>query len=198
VTDYLIAGLGNPGAEHAEQRHSVGFWCINRLAKRAGTTLKAGRNASTGKGRLAGAEVLLVKPRTFVNRSGSAIAPLLQKEGLAADRLIVLHDELDLPEGRIRLRPGGGDGGHNGLKIVAATGSGDFGRIRVGIGRPLHQGVPSWDPEVVMRYVLADPPKASREVLDAAIERACDAIEAVITDGWERAMNRYNTVEQET
>jgi PTH1 family peptidyl-tRNA hydrolase len=195
VTDYVIAGLGNPGSEHAEQRHNVGFWLINRLAKRRGIDLKNGSVAASGKGRIAGAEVVLVKPRTYVNRSGTALGPLLRREGVPVENLIVVYDELDLPEGRIRLRPKGGDGGHNGLKsIIAATGSDAFGRIRVGIGRPRdHFGVPTWDPEIVVRWVLAQPPKASREVLDAAIERACDAIEAIITSGWERAMNTFNT-----
>jgi PTH1 family peptidyl-tRNA hydrolase len=199
LTDYLIAGLGNPGSEHAGQRHNVGFWLINRLAKRYGIDLKAGRTGTTGKGRIAGAEVVLLKPRTYVNSSGDAIGPLLKKEGVAAENLIVAYDDLDLPEGRVRLRPKGGSGGHNGLKsIVSAVGSGDFGRVRIGIGRPKHQGVPSWDPEVVMRWVLGEPPKAAREVIDAAVERACDAIEAIITDGWERSMDRYNRVEDET
>jgi PTH1 family peptidyl-tRNA hydrolase len=195
VTDYVIAGLGNPGSEHAEQRHNVGFWLINRLAKRHGIDLKNGSIAASGKGRIAGAAVVLVKPRTYVNRSGAALGPLLRREGVPVENLIVVYDELDLPEGRIRLRPKGGDGGHNGLKsIIAATGSDAFGRIRVGIGRPRdHFGVPTWDPEIVVRWVLAQPPKASREVLDAAIERACDAIEAIITSGWERAMNTFNT-----
>jgi PTH1 family peptidyl-tRNA hydrolase len=196
VTDYIIAGLGNPGPEHASQRHNAGFWVINRLAKRHGIDLKSGRAASTGKGRIGEAEVVLVKPKTYVNRSGSVIAPLLQRERVPLENLIVAYDELDLPEGRIRLRPEGGPGGHNGLKsIIEAAGGGGFGRVRVGIGRPLHQGVPSWDPEVVMRYVLARPPKAGQDVLDAAVERACEAIESVIAGGWERAMNTYNTSE---
>lgn len=196
MTDYVISGIGNPGSEHAGQRHNVGFWCINRLAKRNNIDLKTRRNASAGKGTIAGAEVLLVKPRTYVNRSGDALEPLLKQENVPASNLIVVYDDLDLTEGRIRLRPKGGSGGHNGLKsIVDATGSGDFGRIRIGIGRPKHQGVPSWDPDVVIRWVLADPPKASREVIDAAVERACDAIEAIISDGWERAMDVYNRVE---
>ena len=195
MTEYVIAGIGNPGGEHADQRHNAGFWLINRLAKRRGIALKHGSVADTGKGRIAGAEVLLVKPRTYVNASGRAIGPLLQREGVPVENLIVAYDELDLPEGRIRLRPKGGDGGHNGLKsIIAATGSDAFGRIRLGIGRPRdHFGVPTWDPEIVVRWVLSQPPKASREVLDAAIDRACDAIEAIIAAGWERAMNTYNT-----
>jgi len=198
VTEYVIAGLGNPGSEHAGQRHNVGFWCMNRLAKRHGIDLKAGRSATTGKGAIAGADVLLAKPRTYVNRSGSALKPLLDRERVPVTNLIVLYDELDLPEGRIRMRPNGSDGGHNGLKsIITATGSGDFGRIRIGIGRPLDRGVPTWDPAAVMRYVLANPPKALQAVLDAAVERACDAVESIIVDGWERAMNKYNTQTEE-
>ena len=193
MTDYIVAGLGNPGSEHAGQRHNVGFWCIDRLAKRHSISLRSSGIAATGKGRIGEVEVALVKPRTFVNNSGKAIAPLMRREGVPIGNVIVIHDDLDLPEGRIRLRPNGGDGGHNGLKsIIASTASGDFGRVRIGISRPLHQGVPSWDPEVVVRYVLAEPSKASRLLLDDAIERACDAIEAVITAGWERAMDQYN------
>ena len=193
MTDFMIAGLGNPGSEHAHQRHNAGFWCIDKLAKRHSISLRSNRLASTGKGRIDDAEVLLVKPRTFVNNSGNAIAPLLKRERLPVEKLIVVYDELDLPEGRIRLRPGGSAAGHNGLRsVIAKTGSGEFGRVRVGIGRPLHQGVPSWDPEVVVGYVLADPPRASRDALADEVERACDAIEDVLRDGWERAMDVYN------
>lgn len=198
MTDYLISGIGNPGSEHANQRHNVGFWFINRLARRHGIDLKTNKNGATGSGTIAGAKVLLLKPRTYVNESGRVIGPLLQREGLTARNLIVVYDDLDLPEGRLRLRAKGGSGGHNGLKsIVNATGSGDFGRIRIGIGRPKDRGVPSWDPDIVMRWVLGDPPRAARELIDEAVERACDAIESIITDGWERAMNRYNIVGEE-
>jgi len=194
LTDYLIVGLGNPGAEHAGQRHNVGYACINRLARRHAIQLSSSRLASSGEGKIGAADVLLVRPRTFVNGSGRAVAPLLKSHGLQLSQLIVIYDELDLPEGRIRLRPSGGAGGHNGLKsIIEATGGGDFGRVRVGIGRPLLNGVPSWDPEAVMRYVLAQPPRAGREALEAAIEQACDAVEAVTAEGWERAMNRFNS-----
>jgi PTH1 family peptidyl-tRNA hydrolase len=198
VTDYVIVGLGNPGPERADQRHNLGFRCINHLARRHGISLHAGRVASTGKGRIEGAEVVLAKPRTWMNSSGKAVAPLMQREAVPVENLIVVYDDLDLPEGRIRLRPGGGDGGHNGLKsIIAAVGSGDFGRVRIGIGRPLDRGVPTWDPEIVMRYVLSRPSKPSQEKLQSAVERACDAIEAAIRDGWERAMDRYNRAESE-
>ncbi len=189
----LIVGMGNPGAEYADHRHNVGYWTLNRLARRHGIDLKAGGQAATGRGRISGVEVLLAKPRTFVNRSGEAVRPLLARERLSVTDLIVVYDDLDLPEGRIRLRPRGGDGGYNGLKsIIAATGSGDFCRVRIGIGRPVVNGEPSWDPEVVARYVLSPPTKAAREVLEAAAERACDAIELALAEGFEAAMNRFN------
>jgi PTH1 family peptidyl-tRNA hydrolase len=194
VSDYLVMGQGNPGSEYAGQRHNVGFWCINRLAKRYNVSLGNGRLATTGKARIAGAEVLLVKPRTWYNGTGKAVLALMQRELVPLPNVMVIYDDLDLPEGRIRLRPRGGDGGNNGLKsIIAATGSGEFGRIRVGVGRPWVNKMPSWDTEVVVRYLLANPPKESREVLDRAVERVCDAVEAIIRDGWERAMNEYNT-----
>ena len=193
MTDFVIAGLGNPGTEHAGNRHNVGFWAADLLAKRHGILLKTNSNAWSGKGKVLEAEVAILKPRTWMNRSGQAIAPLLRREGVPVENLIVLYDELDLPEGKLRIRPKGSAGGHNGLKsIIASCGSSDFGRIRIGIGRPFHQGVPTWDGEHVMRYVLGDPPKQGREVLQETVERACDAIEAIIARGWERAMDVYN------
>jgi peptidyl-tRNA hydrolase, PTH1 family len=193
VTDYIISGIGNPGAQHAGQRHNAGFWLIDALAKRHGISLKSSTLAHTGKGEIGGAEVLLMKPRTYVNSSGKAIGPAMRREGVPAERVIVAYDDLDLPEGRLRLRPKGGAGGHNGLKsIIDAAGSGDFGRVRLGIGRPYHQGVPTWDPELVVRYVLDNPQKASKEALDESIQRACDAIELIIREGWDKAMDVYN------
>ena len=193
AADYVIAGLGNPGASYANHRHNAGARALSRLARRHGIGLHAGRSASTAKGRIGDAEVLLVRPRGYYNSSGPAIAPLLRKDGVAVENLIVIYDDLDLAEGRIRLRPRGSAGGNNGLKsIIQATGSSDFGRIRIGIGRPLDRGVPSWDPDVVMRYVLSEPSRAGRALLDAAAERACDAIQAIIGQGWERAMDIFN------
>ncbi len=193
MNDYLIAGLGNPGKEHAGQRHNVGAWCVNRLARRFGINLKASRRAATGSGSIEGVDVLLVKPRTFMNLSGEAIGPLMKKDGLSIERLIVIYDELDLPEGRIRLRPNGGAGSHNGLRsIIKECGGDGFGRIRVGIGRPHDRGVPTWDSDIVMRHVLSDPPKAEREVLEEAVDRTCDAIAAIMRVGWERAMDVFN------
>jgi PTH1 family peptidyl-tRNA hydrolase len=194
LTDYVILGLGNPGAEHANDRHNAGFRVINLIAKRAGIEMRNSKLASAGRGRVADAEVTLVKPRTWYNGSGKAAAQFLQQDKVPVENLIVIHDELDLPVGRIRLRPKGSTAGNNGLKsVMAEVGSSEFGRVRVGIGRPRDRGVPSWDPEVVMRHVLSSPAREAREALEGAIERAAEAIEAIIRDGWTRAMNEYNT-----
>jgi PTH1 family peptidyl-tRNA hydrolase len=198
---YLIVGLGNPGAKYAASRHNIGFRAVDRLARRHGVKLQGPRFwqrnvAEAGHGRVSGTEVLLVKPQTFYNGSGRAVQYFLARERIRPENVIVIYDDLDLPEGRIRLRPEGSHGGNNGLKsIIEAIGRTDFGRIRVGIGRPLHQGVPSWDPEVVVGHVLAAPEGTSAETLDATLERVADAVEAILRDGWERAMDVYNRAE---
>lgn len=194
VIDFVIAGLGNPGKEHESDRHNVGFWCVEQLARRCQSKLRKSGQAMVGDGVLKSANVCLVEPLTFMNRSGSAIAPLLRKDGIPTSKLIVVYDDLDLPSGKVRLRPNGGNGGHNGIRsIIDATGGQtDFGRVRIGIGRPREHGVPSWDPEVVRRYVMGAPQGEEKKMLDDAIERACDAIEAIIEIGWERAMNHHN------
>jgi peptidyl-tRNA hydrolase, PTH1 family len=197
MTDYVITGQGNPGPRYAATRHNLGFWCIDALARRHQINVKAGllvkRDGETGKGRIAGAEVLLLKPRTFYNASGRAVARHLGRERVPARNLIVIYDDLDLEEGRIRLRPQGSHGGNNGLKsIIDSTGTTDFGRIRVGVGRPTENGKPSWDTEVVVPWLLSAPPKDARAALDSAVERVCDAVETIIRDGWERAMDTYN------
>lgn len=191
----LIAGLGNPGSEYAGNRHNVGFWTINRLAKRHSIELSVSGQASLGRGRLGEHEVALAKPRTFVNKSGDVIWNLIKRLGLDdARELLVVYDELDLPVGKVRLRARGGSGGYKGLKsIIDATGTDEFARLRIGIGRPVVNGEPSWDPEHVANYVLSDPPPDERALLDAAVERAMEAIECAVTEGAERAMAKFNT-----
>ena len=198
MTDYLIMGQGNPGAEHAGQRHNLGFWVVDALARRHGIKLQGPRfwqknHAEAGRGDLAGADVILMKPQTFYNGTGRALQSFMTRERVKPERIIVVYDDLDLPEGRIRLRPEGSHGGNNGLKsIIEAIGSTEFGRVRVGVGRPWANKLPSWDQEVVIKWLLSKPPAESRDVLDSAVERACDAIDCVIRDGWERAMDLYN------
>jgi peptidyl-tRNA hydrolase, PTH1 family len=190
----LIVGLGNPGTEYAGNRHNVGYWVINRLARRHAIGMKAGRNASQGKGRVAGREVTLAKPRTYVNQSGDAVWKIIKQEKLAeASELLIVYDELDLPVAKLRLRARGGHAGQRGLQsIVEAVGSNDFPRLRIGIGRPVVDGEPSYDPGDVANYVLSDPNPEERTLLDIAVERALDGIEIALADGIEAAMRQIN------
>ena len=198
MTDYVISGQGNPGKEHEGNRHNVGFWCIDVIARRRRIAMKGPRfwqrtPADAGKGEIAGTEVMLVKPTTYYNGTGRAVLRFLKQEGVPVEKLIVIYDDLDLPEGRIRVRQNGSHGGNNGLKSIAgAVGSTEFGRIRVGVGRPWRNGMPSWDQDAVIDWLLNDPPKQSRQVLEEATERVADAVEKIIRDGWERAMDTYN------
>jgi PTH1 family peptidyl-tRNA hydrolase len=190
---WVIVGLGNPGPAYAHNRHNVGYWVINRLARLHGIPLKARRLAAIGEGSIDGKEVLLVKPRTFVNASGHAVASALRHAKVNPEHLLVLYDELDLPSGRLRIKPKGGHGGHNGLRSVAsAIGSTDFPRMRIGIGRPHLDGDPTWDPDVVAVWVLSDPSPEEAQVLHEAVARAGEAVEVAVTEGVEAAMNRYN------
>ncbi len=190
---WLIVGLGNPGPVYSHNRHNVGYWSINRLARLHGIPLKARRLATIGQGAIAGVPVVLAKPRTFVNRSGRAAAALLRNFQIKPDQMLVICDDLDLPAGRLRLRPGGGHGGQKGLRsIIGTIGSGGFPRLRIGIGRPVVDGEPSWEPEVVADYVLSDPTPQEAEALQAAAAEAAEAVETVLRDGLEAAMNRYN------
>jgi len=191
----LVVGLGNPGSEYAGNRHNVGFWTINRLARRHDIELDTSSQVSAGRGEIDGRTVVLAKPRTFVNRSGEAVWNLIKRFDIdGARELLVVADDLDLPVGKVRLRPKGGHGGYKGLQsIIEAVRSDQFPRLRIGIGRPVLDGEPSWNPEVVSNYVLSDPPPDERELLDQAVERAVQAIETAITDGVEVAMSRCNT-----
>lgn len=190
----LVVGLGNPGREYASNRHNVGYWVVNRLARRHGINLKTSGQAALGQGRIAGREIALAKPRTFVNKSGDAVWNLVKRLGLDdARELLAVCDDLDLPVGKVRLRPRGGHGGQKGLRsIIQATQTDEFPRLRIGIGRPVVAGEPSYDPDDVANYVLSDPPPGERQTLDAAIERAIDAIEIALAEGIESAMARYN------
>ncbi|HEV8573771.1 MAG TPA: aminoacyl-tRNA hydrolase [Dehalococcoidia bacterium] len=190
---WLIVGLGNPGPGYAHNRHNVGYWCINRLARLHGITLKTRRLAAVGEGNIGDADVLLVKPRTYVNNSGHAVAAALKHTKVRPENVLVLYDELDLPAGRLRLKAKGGTAGHNGLRsIAAALGSTDFPRLRIGIGRPHVDGEPVWDPDVVSVWVLSDPTPQDARTLQDAVKRAAQAVELVLSEGLEAAMNRYN------
>lgn len=190
----LIVGLGNPGNEYAGNRHNVGYWVIKRLARRNGMVFKSGRNAAIGEGTISGRRVTLAKPRTYVNRSGDAVWKLIKQEKLDdASELLIVYDELDLPVAKLRLRAKGGHAGQKGLRsIVEAVGSNQFPRLRIGIGRPVVRGEPSYDPGDVADYVLSDPPPDERALLDDAVGRAAEAIEVALSDGLEAAMRMVN------
>jgi PTH1 family peptidyl-tRNA hydrolase len=185
--------LGTPGEEHARDRHNVGFWVINEIAKRAGVQPKVtGATMAIATGPLAGQTVALVKPRTFVNLSGKALAQAKQWTGCDATHTIVVYDDLDLGVGALRLRAGGGSGGHNGLKSINNAIGNEYIRVRVGIGRPVVDGEPSWEPEAVAGYVLSGPRGEERTRLEETARLAADAIEAVLTEGIEAAGSRFN------
>ena len=190
----LVVGLGNPGQAYAAHRHNVGFWCVKRLARNWGIRFKSSRWARVGEGQVDDQPLVLAKPRTFVNRSGDAAASLLQRYKLSPQEMLVICDDLELSVGRIRLRPRGGDGGHNGLRdIIYAIDSEDFPRLRIGIGRPrTAQGEPITDPLVVASYVLGEPEPEEQEALEATVERAAEAVACILREGLAATMNRYN------
>jgi PTH1 family peptidyl-tRNA hydrolase len=190
----LIVGLGNPGSAYAGNRHNVGFWTINRLARRLGIEVKQHAGlVSTGKGEYNGRRLILAKPRTFMNNSGNAVHELLRRYRLEPAQMLVVYDDLDLPLARVRLRARGGHGGNRGIRsVLEAAGSTEVPRVRIGIGRPVVNGQPSWEPEHVAAWVLSDPPPAEREQLDAAVQKAIDAIICILDEGIAAAMNRYN------
>jgi len=190
----LILGLGNPGEDYADHRHNVGFWCVQRLARRWDIDLKGARHARLGEGHIADVPVILAKSRSSMNRSGNAAAGLLQRYRLRPEEMLVICDDLELPVGRIRLRPRGSHGGHNGLRdIISTLQSEDFPRLRIGIDRPrTAAGDPLTDPDIVALYVLREPRPEEREVLEEAVERAAEAVACLLSEGMTAARNRYN------
>jgi len=186
---WLVAGLGNPGPGYAGHRHNVGQMALAELAGRltaSFTTHKA--NATVAVARLVpdGPRLVLAKPNTFMNLSGGPVAALLRFYSLDPSRLIVLHDELDIPFDTIRLKSGGGHGGHNGIRdIAAALGTGEFTRVRIGIGRPHGRQDPA-------DFVLTPFTRAEREVLPSLLSDAADATEMIITHGLLEAQQRYH------
>jgi peptidyl-tRNA hydrolase, PTH1 family len=184
---WLIAGLGNPGREYAGNRHNAGFMVADELAARAGGKFGRDRSrAQVAAVRLAGFPVTIAKPMTFMNLSGRPVAALARFYKLAPERIIVIHDDLDIAFGLIRLKLGGGDNGHNGLRSVsAALGTRDYYRVRLGIGRP-----PAWmDPA---DYVLQNFSAAEREQLTGLVARAADATETLMQQGLAVAQNEFH------
>ena len=184
---HLIVGLGNPGPRYRDTRHNVGFGCVDLLAERWGIAVNDRRRTTVlGQGYRDGAPVVLAKPRTFMNLSGESVAYLLARFGGRAADLVVVYDEMALPLGRIRLRARGSDAGHNGIKdIIRSVRTIDFPRLRIGIGGPGMSGS--------VEHVLGRFSDEEKPAVDAAIARAADAVECLLSEGIDIAMNRYNT-----
>lgn len=187
----MIAGLGNPGPDYARNRHNIGFQCVDLLARRHAIDLsRMQQRARLGSGWITRGpqrvKVLVVKPLTFMNASGQAVGPLAKYYQIEPQDLLVVHDDLDLASGMLRLRANGSSGGQNGIKsIIERLGSQDFHRARVGIGRPPGRMDPA-------DYVLQDFSAAEEEVFTPLRQTICDAIECWLFEGIEAAMNRYN------
>lgn len=184
---YIIAGLGNPGAEYENTRHNVGFHVIDCLAERIGTELTERKfTALCGRGLLCGEKVLLLKPQTYMNNSGQSLRAAADFYKVPPEEIIVISDDIDLAQGQLRIRLKGSAGGHNGLKsIISHLNSQEFMRVRVGIG-----GKPEgWD---LADYVLGKLKGNDAEAMEQAYRTAAEAVEVILSDGGERAMNLYN------
>lgn len=185
----LIVGLGNPGDQYAGTRHNAGYWFVDELVRRYGGSYRAERKFVGHAARVVidGRDVHLLRPTTFMNRSGESVGPLARFFKIPVEGILVAHDELDLPPGTARLKRGGGHGGHNGLRDIARVmGSREYLRLRVGIGHPGHASQ-------VTPWVLGRPAGADREAIERAVEEAADVIPDVIAGDLEKAMNRLHT-----
>jgi len=184
--DLLVAGLGNPGREYAATRHNVGFMVADELARRLGGSWRAKFSGDLAEVRLNGLRLALLKPQTFMNESGRSVGAVARFFKVEPEDLVVVHDEVDLEPGRLQARLGGGLAGHNGLRSVAQhLGTPEFGRLRIGVGRP-ERG----DPRPVADFVLSE---FSPELdVGSLVARAADAVELVATEGLEEAQNRFN------
>lgn len=186
--DLLVVGLGNPGREYEGTRHNVGFEVVEELARRHDGRLKRGRGrAAVAEVRVDGRRVTLACPETYMNLSGEAVAPLVRRHGIEdLHRLVVVHDEMDLPVGALRVKVGGGLAGHNGLRSIKAhLKDDDFVRVRIGVGKPVSK-------ERGADHVLKRVGKAERTELDVVVQEAADAVEVILVDGPDAAMGRFN------
>jgi len=184
----LVAGLGNPGPKYTETRHNAGFWFVDALARRHGGTFRqenkfAGESARIS---LGGQEVWLLKPQTFMNRSGQSVKLLATFYKIPVESILVVHDELDLPPGEVRLKRGGGHGGHNGLRDIMAHLGKEFLRLRLGVGHPGHK-------DQVVDYVLQRPSRDEEADILRAIDHGLDVMSEVIAGELERAMHKLHS-----
>ncbi len=183
---YLIAGLGNVGAEYENTRHNIGFNVVNELARRMGISFEVGRNAYIAEGKFKGRTLLLIKPTTYMNLSGKALLYWMQKEKIEAENIMVVTDDLALPFGKIRIKGKGSDGGHNGLKdINLMLGHNNYPRLRFGIDSRFSKGRQ-------VDYVLGKWNAEEEQELEAAVTKSADAVESFVSIGLERTMNFFN------
>jgi PTH1 family peptidyl-tRNA hydrolase len=186
----LIVGLGNPGPEYEQTRHNAGFWLVDNLAGGSGLAREARFNALACKTRIRHQEVWLLEPQTFMNRSGHSVGLLARFYKIAADEILVVHDELDLPPGAAKLKKGGSSGGHNGLKdITSALGTQDYWRLRIGIGHPRSLNLQ----QNVADFVLHRPRKEEQPLINQAIEKSLDIIPLLCEGKFEAAMMQLHT-----
>ena len=188
AADLLVVGLGNPGDEYARTKHNVGAEVVDILARRHGGRLRKSKELRSivDEVRVADRRMALAVPTTYMNESGQAVAPLVRRFGVEPDHLVIVHDELDLPPADLRVKLGGGLAGHNGLRSIKQHVHTDgFARIRIGVGKPQSK-------EHGANHVLSGFSKRDREQIAVTLEEAADAVELILTDGVEAAMNRYN------
>ena len=186
--DLLVVGLGNPGDEYSRTRHNVGAEVVELLARRHGGKLRGSKGRARGdEVRIGDKRVALAIPLTYMNESGEAVGALARRLGIEPDRIVIVHDELDLEPAVLRLKVGGGLAGHNGLRSIKQhLHTDEFTRVRIGVGKPSSK-------ERGADHVLSRVSKREREAMDVTIEEAADAVERIVTDGVEAAMNRYNS-----
>ena len=189
----LIVGLGNPGRTYASNRHNIGFTCLRYLARQVGIRFdKKMGLARTGSGEVGGSKVVLARPQTFMNLSGRSVSRLVKKFSINPCDLIVIHDDLDLPLGRIRIRKDAGSGGHKGVNsVISELGSRDFTRIRVGIGRPMSD-IPETSEADITNYVLSDFTAEEKKTMAQIIPEVSEAVLCLLIKGLTAAMNKYN------
>jgi PTH1 family peptidyl-tRNA hydrolase len=189
-----IIGLGNPGPKYDRTRHNAGFWLVDELARRYGGSFRADRKFHGDVARVTvdGRDLHLLKPATFMNHSGRAVQALAAFYRLPVETLLIAHDEIDLPPGTVRLKQGGGHGGHNGLRdSIAALGSREFGRVRLGVGHPGHR-------DAVVPYVLSNAGRDEQQAIDDAIDLAADAVPLLAAGEWDKAFQQVHTARGES
>ena len=188
AVDWLVVGLGNPGQKYANTRHNMGFLTVDLLAEKAGVKLnKVKFKSAYNILNFAGCKCLVMKPQTYMNLSGEAVREAVQFYKVPADHVLVIYDDISLPVGKLRVRPTGSAGGHNGIKnIIAHLGTQDFPRVKIGTGAPAGGGADMID------WVIGEPSKAEKKVLLESFERAIDAAACIIEHGCQKAMNDFN------